>query len=406
MKNTHTIITFVASVVAVMVIPGAVFAGGSWKGPAPYVKTQGASLVTNTKAVVQGSYDSADADYNTEDKPNFYFEYGPYGNFMFTTPASKQSRGSRNIQAEITGLQPGTTYHFRAVVDYSYGRVTGDVKYFTTNFSGDTQTATLNGASNTSGSQAGSGTQTSSGTTTPKTTTILGNYTSLLPGSSSKSSSTTETTKTSTKTGTGASVFGFEFPSLNRAGTDEALVVAGVKDGIKLTLTNNTDRTERGQNETYEVIVENTTARDVKHVTVQVALPEGYRFVNSTGDSEYDKAEGIVTIELGTVQANDSETQSIDIKVLSGTDNKVTAYAQATFTDRNVDKEVKAKDTDAVGTGNSVLGASIFGSGFFPQTFVGWFLIALLIWFVIMLARYYQKQSAALKAAQPGQAKA
>jgi hypothetical protein len=316
------------------------------------------------------------------------------GKNFATTPA-KQARGSRTINAELNGLQPGVTYYYRAVLDYSYGHLTGQVKTFTTSYSSSQVQSSNSG----SGASSSSNNSSSTGTTSNQgSTTIVGNYTSLVPGSGSSSKAKTTSTSTTTKkVGTGASVFGFSFPSLNRSGNGDP-VIAGIKDGVKLTITDNKDHVDRGEKTSYEVTVENTTSRDIKHVTIQVSVPKGFTPTSMTGYSEYDKAAGIVTIELGSIEAKDSETQNVDMKIGTGANSNSTVYAQATFNDRGTDKEVEAKDTNTVGTG-SVLGASVFGSGFFPQTFAGWFIIAFFIWLIFMLARYYKKQSAQLPTA-------
>jgi DNA-binding beta-propeller fold protein YncE len=102
----------------------------------PDVQTGPASDVTASSAVLAGTIDTIG------DQTTYHFEYGltdAYGN---TAPSGAEGiagndRTPRTFTRSITGLKPGTTYHYRLVAQNSGGRAVGADRTFTT-LSGDT----------------------------------------------------------------------------------------------------------------------------------------------------------------------------------------------------------------------------------------------------------------------------
>lgn len=124
--------------------------------PAPPVATTGAATsVGATGATLSGTVD-----------PNFaatswHFEYGTTTAYGSTTPGASAGSGGapQSVAASLSGLTPGTTYHYRLVASSSEGQVTGSDQTFTTNAlppvatttaatSVATTSATLNGTVN------------------------------------------------------------------------------------------------------------------------------------------------------------------------------------------------------------------------------------------------------------------
>jgi phosphodiesterase/alkaline phosphatase D-like protein len=88
--------------------------------PAPIVTTQAATSIGLTGAVVHGTI-------NPEGQPTDYaFQWGPTAGYGHeTTLASAgSSTSTAAISAGLTGLAPGTKYHFRAIAIISTGAVT------------------------------------------------------------------------------------------------------------------------------------------------------------------------------------------------------------------------------------------------------------------------------------------
>jgi hypothetical protein len=106
---------------------GTTGATGPTSPTAPTVATGSPSQVQQTSAVLNGTVDPKGQT------THYFFQYGPttaYG--VQTSPASAGS-GSANVSvhATITGLTPGTTYHYRLVASNATGTSNGEDKTVT-----------------------------------------------------------------------------------------------------------------------------------------------------------------------------------------------------------------------------------------------------------------------------------
>lgn len=97
---------------------------------APEAQTLSAASVRSSSAVLQARVDPNGAT------TTYYFEYGTTLGFGGRVPAVDASAGAggapRLVAEHVTGLQPGTTYHYRVVAESPYGLVEGDARSFTT----------------------------------------------------------------------------------------------------------------------------------------------------------------------------------------------------------------------------------------------------------------------------------
>lgn len=97
-------------------------------GP-PSVVTGGASGVTNNAATLAGSVTANGADATVT------FEYGEttaYGTTVSGSPGPVSGFASTPVSAAISGLTPGTTYHYRLVAGNTNGTTPGSDQTFTT----------------------------------------------------------------------------------------------------------------------------------------------------------------------------------------------------------------------------------------------------------------------------------
>lgn len=80
----------------------------------------GASQVTATTAVLNGTVDTTDA---AAGDSLWYFQYGPTTNYEAMTKVNVIGKEDQAVSAEVSGLKPNTTYHFRLVVaqNINYG---------------------------------------------------------------------------------------------------------------------------------------------------------------------------------------------------------------------------------------------------------------------------------------------
>jgi hypothetical protein len=103
--------------------------GIAWaSGDKPEIKSTSASDVTATGAVLHATIRPRDLE------TTYVFEYGLTKAYGAQTAEASAGNGHSDVSlfAEVTGLQPETTYHFRAVATNSKGTVRGPDKTFTT----------------------------------------------------------------------------------------------------------------------------------------------------------------------------------------------------------------------------------------------------------------------------------
>jgi len=93
----------------------------------PSVTTEAATSVTKTGATLNGSVNA------NGESTSYYFEYGLTTSYEKTTGSGSVSgTSSEKVSKAITGLDPGTTYHFRIVATNGHGTKKGSDKTFET----------------------------------------------------------------------------------------------------------------------------------------------------------------------------------------------------------------------------------------------------------------------------------
>ncbi len=92
----------------------------------PDARTEKATELGKTAAVLTGVV-------NGDGKPAQYrFEYGPTEAYGSLTPVQSAGAGEEKVQTEVSGLSPGTSYHFRLITENENGANTGADKEFET----------------------------------------------------------------------------------------------------------------------------------------------------------------------------------------------------------------------------------------------------------------------------------
>jgi hypothetical protein len=90
-------------------------------------QTGGVTNVTSTSAVLHGVATDGGAG------STWSFEYGTTSTYGKSTSPTLVTSSPEDVSASVTGLLPGTTYHYKLVVVGSYGQqATGDDETFTT----------------------------------------------------------------------------------------------------------------------------------------------------------------------------------------------------------------------------------------------------------------------------------
>jgi hypothetical protein len=120
---------------ALVVTGGGTLLASRFTGPlppprnAPPTATTGqASSVTQTGATLNGTLNPEGQD------TKYYFQYGTSTSYTNSTPVRDAGSGitDTNVSAAISGLTPGTTYHFQLVAMNASGTVKGGDQAFTT----------------------------------------------------------------------------------------------------------------------------------------------------------------------------------------------------------------------------------------------------------------------------------
>jgi alpha-tubulin suppressor-like RCC1 family protein len=96
--------------------------GAAAEGPAPVAATEAASPVSESSATLHASVNPEGSD------THYHFEYGTEAeNYSASTPSVDAGAGSTSVHVSsaITGLQPGTTYHYRVIADSATGTGAG-----------------------------------------------------------------------------------------------------------------------------------------------------------------------------------------------------------------------------------------------------------------------------------------
>ncbi len=103
--------------------------GAGKGGKLPHAVTEGSSEQTGTTVKLSGSVDP-EGTYTT-----YHFEYGTEAeNYSAATPENSAGEGSTSVpvSATVTGLQPGTTYHYRITANSAEGTAVGTDETFKT----------------------------------------------------------------------------------------------------------------------------------------------------------------------------------------------------------------------------------------------------------------------------------
>ncbi len=329
-------------------------AGGQDVVYVPSIITAGVSNISKSSARLTARYDSR-SPYAGVNEGYVSFEYGTSANNLaFTSKQMRQHSGSRPVNIDIEGLNTGTTYYYRAVLQYDGGALYGQIKSFSTS-------AVVINTAPTSSTSTGS--TTNNGNSSSNTNTGSSNNngsSSNNSNSSSNANSGTSSSNSSTASGTATNSF------------------------ARLSITDNETRIERGDEVTYVVTYEARQA--LQDAELVIELPAGM-VISDTTRGKIGKDDATVTVDLGDLAAGAKRTIEIDARLNKNyQDGKdLGATAELSFEASNSARSLTATDTTEF-SGDSNLGASIFGTGVSMNLFQ-WILVAGLLAAIIILAR-------------------
>ena len=260
---------------------------------------------------------------------NTWFEYGVTTAMGNRTPNQSVGTGTSNVSRQILGLSQGVNYYFRIVVQNNTGTDYGDISTFKT-------TGGSTGNTNTSGSSGS-------------------NNNGSVAGATSSNPST----------------------SANLLGLD---------------LSSNLEKASIGDTVTYTVSYKNNSGKDLKNVVMQVQLPKEVEFKSSTLGG-YSKSSHSVVVSVETLPKEAKGEFFIIVDVLKSAQGESVIIASLLGLHdhpTNLGEKVDSLQYSIIEivSGNSNQSASsIFSGKFFPTSFVGWLLIVLIIFFIVLIAR-------------------
>ena len=346
------IIAFVAGSFSVLAANGS-----SWEGGDPTLTTLGADEVNNTSVTLKAFYSSRDTDYNADDAPALYMEYGPNGNLSFTTPVQYQYRGSREVLFPIKNLVPNTQYTFRAILLYNNKKAIGDLKSFYTTVS---PVNGRNPADTTNNDTVFDTTDTNSSVNnTSNTSPSI--WTWLFGTSSKKTTNDYSTTYPS---------------SINQ-------------NGIKLSLTDSKVRTSVNEKSVLVLDYTNNSSKNLYNTELEIALPAEYAFESST-KGVYNPATHSVVANILTFNKRESGKLSV---LVHGAGTKSSNLVQA------IGRLYHSEGVYTVYDNNQYTGGKLTSAGVVvsttkssSSTLFGWLIIALIVALLVFVAhRYFKK---------------
>jgi len=402
----------------------------------PSVTTYYASNITQNSATLNGYLET----YGQSTQR--WFEWGTSTGSLFNQTTRQYQSNSGNFADSISGLQPNTTYYFRAAANGNYGNIYGSVASFTTtgniqNSCGfnincaptavttiatniDHNSARLNGLGllNSSGNVSTNGyfrwgTTTALGRTTE--TKFIGSASSnpysqslfgLTPntqyyfqavvtnqyGTSNGEIQTfrtgTFTTRTTTTTRNTNIIYRDVIPVTNIVGT-----VAGVGVSkpslVYLTVNHQNEALLRGSELEYVFFYKNVSAEQLRDLVLQITLPGELRFL-ATSSGYYNNETRTVVVNIPSLQPQEEGSVAVRVAVDNtsevGKVIAVTGNLAYTVVSSGSQEEVFAYSRNTIDGGQVLAGAVAF-AGILPGTLIGWVLLLLAILLIILIIR-------------------
>lgn len=361
--NTNLIFKRVWAAAALFLVPFMAFAAGTGT---PTFSLLGAKDIQANAAIVSVSFSPGDALYYYGEEPVTVISYTntASGISLVTAPVSEQ-RNNHITDFFLENLTLNTNYSYKAIMTYNGRTFETAARTFVT----APKTGTTSGVS-------------SSVSTSTSTTTT----------SSSTNSGTVKNTSSSTGATSGlsfANIFKSSGTSKNSAMLQSIVKTGGYgfQNGVGLSITNSHARVVSGDTFDYVLQYSNGNSRTLRAARIMIQLPDQYTFASATdGSTVYTEGDNIVTVYIGSIGGNESGTVTFTARAIGPNNQAVKTRANLVYTGGSV----SAIDTDTyVGGSQSVLGASVFGAGFFPQTFFGWLLVILILILLVIAARRY-----------------
>jgi len=137
----------------------------------------------------------------------------------------------------------------------------------------------------------------------------------------------------------------------------------------------------------YQVVYKNVSNLVLQNAVLEVQLPAGVNYVKSSSGGTYSATTKTVTFNIGTVMPNQEDAKFIqaDVDCREVDSDMLVANASMVYTNPSTtaQEEAVAYDLDkffnSANGRTSLTGAAIFGSGFLPNSLLGWLIMILVV---------------------------
>ena len=167
---------------------------------------------------------------------------------------------------------------------------------------------------------------------------------------------------------------------------------------IALTIDNHRSVVPNGVQIPYDITWKNISGSTLTNLVLEVNFPKQMNIVDTTLGS-IEPAKSSVVYSISSLAPNETGSLTVTGQVSSGmvANDPVVAQAVMAFANpkSNATDNAIAYDADTFSISNtSVLGASIFGLGFLPNSLIGWLILILILIAIIVLVRHFMRQNA------------
>ncbi|OGI90424.1 hypothetical protein A2911_01650 [Candidatus Nomurabacteria bacterium RIFCSPLOWO2_01_FULL_40_15] len=169
----------------------------------------------------------------------------------------------------------------------------------------------------------------------------------------------------------------------------------GTKSLVMLTIDGGQDSIALGEARIYHVEWENISGQTLSKVVLRILLPQSMSFEN-TNRGRFSSGDNTITLDLDTLSPGKKGdllfTARAGLNLRN--DELVVVVANLVYTNASdVQGDVVAYATHHAELSGSVLGASAFGAGFLPNTFLGWLFLLILLLIILLLSKHLYDQS-------------
>ncbi|MDB4984495.1 MAG: hypothetical protein JWM20_674 [Patescibacteria group bacterium] len=167
---------------------------------------------------------------------------------------------------------------------------------------------------------------------------------------------------------------------------------------IKLMIDNHRDVVREGKDTAYDVSWTNLTGTKLNNLVLEVNFPS-QMVITDTDRGAIETKKSSVVYQISSLDAHETGEMTISGQIDAGLKDGDPVVAQAVMAFENpkttATENAIAYDADTFSiVDGSVLGASLFGLGFLPNSLAGWLIILLIILIIVLIARHYWRREA------------